>query len=91
MTPDYIEALADRADPDQLWRLGLLDQLDLPPEKRAQLDTGVALRRHASHIKQLDLLRQQRRSLLITPLGINSAATMSVDVPVEHMDLMRHG
>ena len=37
------EQLADLADPDQLWRLPCFDQLDLPLDKRRQLDAGVAL------------------------------------------------
>lgn len=84
MTPEYIDQLADRADPDQLWRLSGMQQLDLPMDKRKQLDTGVALRRHASHLRRLNDLRQQGLSLLITPLSSNGTATKSVPTPPEH-------
>jgi len=87
MTPAYLDELADIADPDQLWRLPVLEQLDLPADKRRQLDAGVALRRHASHVAQLRELLNQRRSLLITPLSENSAAVKSVDTPPDHARL----
>lgn len=84
MTPEYLDELADLADPEQLWRLPGLKQLDLPPEKRRQLDAGVALRRHASHVRTLRRLLEEKRSLLITPLTTNGTATKSVDTPEDH-------
>jgi len=87
MTPERIEKLADLADPDQLWRLGWEKQGELSPEKRAQLDTGIALRRHASHIRKLNELLLLRKSLLITPLSSNSTADLYVDPPAEHEKL----
>jgi len=84
MTPEYLAELADIADPDQLWRLCGIDQMDLSPEKKKQLHAGVALRRHASHIRQLIRLLNERRSLLITPLSTNSSASMDVDTPSKH-------
>ena len=87
MKPEYIEELADIADPDQLWRLGWEKQKALPPERRAQLDMGVALRRHASHLRELNSLLPLRKSLLITPLASNWTAHLHVDVPAEHEKL----
>lgn len=68
MTPDYIRALAEAADPDQLWRRSGLDQEHLSAAQRKQLDTGVALRRHAEHVARLQSLRGTGHSLLLTPL-----------------------
>lgn len=93
MTPEYLRELADKADPDELWRLSGFAQLDLPPEKRAQLDTGVALRRYASHLRDLQALHGTGRSLLITPLSpLLSTATKSVKTPADHRKLgaIRH-
>lgn len=89
MTPEYLEELAELADPGQLWRLRGLEQLDLPADKRRQLDTAVALRRHASHIKRLDALRKEGRSLLLTPLSLGGTAIMEIDTPPEHARLRR--
>lgn len=84
MKPEYLEELAELADPEQLWRLSGLDQMNLSPEKKRQLDTGVALRRHASHRRTLLRLMEEGRSLLITQLSNNSSAAMSVDTPENH-------
>ena len=81
MKPDYIDELADRADPEQLWRLPGMLQLELSPEKRRQLDTGVALRRHARHLRTLERLLEEKRSLLITPLANNVTAAKSLETP----------
>lgn len=89
MTPRYLEQLADLADPDELWRLAPLDQLQLPPSKRHQLDTGVALRRHASHIRMLGEVLAENRSLLITPIRHNEMAVKPVDTPPEH-EALKH-
>lgn len=88
MSPEYLYELADLADPAQLWRLRGFDQLDLPPEKRRQLDTGVALRRHAQHVAELNALIDSGKSLLITPLSTNSSATMAIDTPARHRKLI---
>lgn len=87
MTPDYLRQLADIADPDKLWQLFIFDQMDLPPEKRLQLDAGVALRRYASHLERLGRLLEEKKSLLITPLGLNTSASMTVDTPPNHENL----
>lgn len=89
MTPEYLRDLADLADPEQLWRLPGMKQLDLPPEKRHQLDTGVALRRHAAHIERLRDLLGTGRSLLITPLSLNGSAIKTVKTPPDHAKLER--
>lgn len=87
MTPEYLEELAQRADPQQLWRLAADAQMDLPPDERRQLDTAVALRRHASHIRELNQLLAEKRSLLITPLGPNETAVRSIETPPDHARL----
>jgi hypothetical protein len=87
MTPEYLERLADLADPDGLWRLSPFEQMKLPASKRYQLDTGVALRRHADHKQRLLVLLGQRKSLLITPLSANGTATKTVNTPPEHQTL----
>lgn len=81
MTPEYVEGLADLADPEQLWKLAPLAQLDLPADRRRQLDAGVALRRYAGHLRQLNALIGTGRSLLITPLSPNSTAIKTVPSP----------
>lgn len=89
MSPEYLNELADLADPDQLWRTaGLLGRQDMPDEKRRQMDMGVALRRHAAHVKQLNDLREKGLSLCITPLSINSTASMSIKPPPRHQKLL---
>ena len=91
MTPEYLEELADMADTNSLWRLPAFEALDLPPHKRAQLDAGVALRRHADHVRRLRDLQGKGRSLLITPLTANGTATKIVPAPAEHLELLaRH-
>jgi len=90
MKPEYIEELADIADPQQLWRLSGVDQLDLSPNDRKQLDTGVALRRHAAHIRQLRHLLNEGKSLLITPLSPCGNAIKFVDTPTDHQTLRTH-
>lgn len=91
MTPEYLEELADMADPHSLWKLPMLEAMDLPPHKRAQLDAGVALRRHADHVRRLRDLQGKGKSLLITPLTANGTATKIVAAPAEHLDLLaRH-
>jgi hypothetical protein len=84
MTPEYLEQLADLADPAQLWRLDCEQRRALPPEQKAQLDTGVALRRYA--YLERDMLRAlaERRSWLITPLAPNSSARRLTPTPPEH-------
>lgn len=81
MTPEYLHELADLADPDELWRLSPLDQINLPPEKRHQLDTGVALRRHADHVRRLRGLLGIGNSLLLTPISKNGTDIRTVKAP----------
>ena len=91
MTPEYLEELAGMADPNSLWRLPALEALDLPPHKRAQLDAGVALRRHADHVRRVGALLGTGKSLVITPLSLNGTATMTIAAPDEHKQLLaRH-
>lgn len=90
MKPEYLYELADLADPDKLWRLSGLDQMELPPEKRRQRDAGVALRRHASHLARLRALIEVKRSLLITPFSPNENAIKVVDTPPDHERLRAH-
>lgn len=87
MKPEYIYELADMVDPDQLWRLSGMDQMDLPPEKRRQLDAGVALRRHAHHVEELRKVLEQQKSLLITPLSSIGSTRKVVESPPEHKRL----
>lgn len=89
MTPEYIEELADMADPSSLWRLGAAEQLGLPPHLRAQLDAGVALRRHADHVRRLNELLSTGTSLVITPLSPGATATAIVNTPKAHKRLVR--
>ena len=83
-SPEYVEQLADIADPDQLWRHSGLDQMKFTPAQQRQLDAGVMLRRHAHHLRRLAAIRQEGRSMCITPLGPNSSAVMTIDPPPEH-------
>lgn len=87
MTPEYLEKLADRADPDRLWRLSPMVRLDLSSEDRKKLDTGIALRRYASHLRKLLSLIPQKRSLLITPISENETAEREVRTPAGHLKL----
>lgn len=84
MTPEYLEELAQRADPDDLWKLAGIDQLDLPPEKRKQLDTAVALRRYARHLRDVDNAAKDGKSWLVTRLGPSSTAVRAVKTPPDH-------
>lgn len=88
MTPEYLEELAGLADPEQLWRLSGLDQMELPADKRKQLDTGVALRRHADHMRRLRKLREEGKSLLMTPLSPYGIAIKSIETPPDHQKLL---
>lgn len=89
MTPEYLEQLADLADPDKLWQLGAFEQINLPTEKRHQLDTGVALRRYAEHRRKLLEVLAERKSLLITPIGPLGSVRRVVDTPDEHAKMRR--
>lgn len=91
MTPDYIEQLAKAADPQQLWRLSPFEQQKLPEPLRRQLDTGVALRRHAEHVLRLRSLVGTGRSLLLTPLGGNGTDVRVVQSPTTRSPLTAHG
>jgi hypothetical protein len=86
-SPEYIEELAERADPDQLWRRNPIDQLELPPDQRMQLDTAVALRRYAHHLRDLRRAREARQSWLITPLGPHGSAVKAIKTPPDHAKL----
>jgi len=90
MKPEYLEELAGKADPDRLWMLPVFDQMGLPVDKRKQLDAGVALRRHASHVRRLRELLKEGKSLLITPLSPNGSAIKAIETPPEHIKLRRN-
>lgn len=86
MTPEYINQLADIADPEQLWRLSGIAQQALSKEQRQQLDIGVALRRHASDVESVASL-PEGKSLLITPLVYGrglSRRQSAIDTPEQH-------
>jgi hypothetical protein len=89
MSPEYLRELADAADPEELWRLPAFDQMALPLEKRCQLDTGVALRRQAEHLRRLWELLGTGQSLLITPLSKSGTATKLVPTPESHQRLIK--
>lgn len=80
-TAEYIEELADLADPDKLWMLAGMDQMDLSPEKIKQVDAGVYLRRHASHIRRLHALIGSGKSLLITPHSKGVSSINEIETP----------
>ena len=88
MTPEYLNELADIADPDKLWRRAGLDRLDFTPEQKRQLDTGVALRRHASHVRRMRELLGTGKSLLLTPLSLNGTDIREVPMPAEIKKLL---
>lgn len=48
----WLMELADRIDPDELWRRPGLEQLDMPPEQQDRLEAGVNLRRYADLLGQ---------------------------------------
>lgn len=79
MTPEYIEQLAKLADPEELWRLSPLTELTL--EQSQQRDTGIALRRHASHMRDLNAIRGKGLSLLVTPLSPHGTYTCVMETP----------
>ena len=81
MTPEYLMELADAADPERLWTLCPFAQQELSPEKRRQLDAGVALRRHAVHVRRLRELLGTGKSLLLTPLSEGVTDVRSVPMP----------
>lgn len=79
MTPEHIEYLADLADPDKLWQRSPFDKLT--PEQAQQLETGVALRRHAAHVRNLEAICGKGLSLLITPTRPNVVYTRVIPTP----------
>lgn len=88
MSPEYIRNLADLADPDETWRTtGLFGRQQMPENKRQQHDTGVALRRYAQHIEQVNRALEEKRSVLITPISANGCAVRMTDTPDDHMRL----
>ena len=87
MTPEYLEELAERADPEQLWRRRGMDHHLFTPEQKKSMDTAVALRRYASHIEELRDIMGKRKSLLITPFTPNSSARKTIETPIDHKKL----
>lgn len=89
MTPEYLNQLADLADPDELWRLPVLEQRALPAEKRQQLDTGVALRRYAGDVQRLRDLVGTGRSLIMTPLSTHGRYIGDIPTPARHQRFIK--
>ena len=81
MTPEYLEELADVADPDKLWRRGCLGRAEFTTKQRQQVNAGIALRRHASHVRRLQALLGTGKSLLLTPLSLSGADIRTVPTP----------
>ena len=81
MTPEYLEELADAADPDNLWRRGCLDRAEFTTKQRQQVNAGIALRRHASHVRRLQALLGTGKSLLLTPLSLIGTDIRAVPTP----------
>lgn len=79
MSPEYIEHLANLADPNELWRGSPFDELTL--EQAQQRDTGIALRRHASHQRRLSALVGTGKALCLTPLSPNGVFTKIIPAP----------
>lgn len=88
MSPEYLNELADAADPERLWTLSPFVQMELPPEKRRQLDAGVALRRYASHVRDMNALLGTGKSLALTPLSALSTARTTIPTPDSHLALL---
>lgn len=88
MTPEYLNELADMVDPDQLWQVNPFAQMWLAPELRKKLHAGVALRRYAEIVKQLDELLGTGRSLVLTPLSRHGKAWMTIPAPDSHKRLL---
>lgn len=84
MTPEYLYKLADVADPDKLWRLSVFRQLELKDHEKEQLDIGIAIRRYASYIGELEHALKQKKSLCITPISSNGVAIMLIETPERH-------
>ena len=87
MTPEYVNELADLADPDELWTLAARVQIGLSPHKRRQLDAGIALRRYAAYLERLRETLRLNKSLLITPLSANGIHSSVVPTPDDVKEL----
>lgn len=85
--PDYLYKLADLADPEKLWQTPFYKQSSFTEDQKRQLDTGIALRRHASHLRELDAARAKGVSVLITPLQPHHTAHKTVATPPDHARL----
>lgn len=83
MSPEYLNELADLADPDSLWRLSGIDQRQLPVDKKRQLDMGVALRRHAEDMRRVREAAKQDKGMLLTQLGPSVYDMRYVDPPAQ--------
>lgn len=89
MSPEYLYQLADIADPDELWRRGNITELreTMTENQLRQLDTGVALRRYASHLENVERALHRQESLLITPLSASGKAVSIIETPPQHQRL----
>jgi hypothetical protein len=56
-------------------------------EDKLAVDTGIALRRYASHLKELDRARERKVSVLITPIIPGHTAHKEVSTPPDHEEL----
>jgi hypothetical protein len=88
MTPEYIKLLADSVDAGALWRLSITERKGLTLEQHAQLDIGVALRRHANHVRTWQALVGTGKSLLITPLSMNGVMINVILTPPAQLTMM---
>ncbi len=87
MTPDEIDALADKADPNQYWKHPGMEILSMPQEHRDQMMMGVYLRRYADQQRDLARCLEQQKSWLITPFGSSTTARRMIDTPEDHARL----
>ena len=91
MSPQYLRELADMVDPDQLWRHSWHHQMSLPPEKRRQLDAGIALRRYAHDQEAFLAALANGKSLRVVPLGTLSRAVHEVATPAKYVEQQAEG
>lgn len=89
MTPEYLMILADLADPDKLWQFSGIYPNRLTAEQKYQVDTGVALRRHAAYVLRLRELIGTGKSLVITPTSPNGRIATTMPTPPDHQKLIR--
>jgi len=78
MSPEEIEALANRIDHEELWRVSPLETDKLTPEQQDRMWAGVFLRRHAN--ARLEVLRElQKGREYIRGFKLERADDLSTD------------